>query len=104
MKKILTVLLSFLMVATLGIVNVSADTGDDYEYLNYDGIKIQITGKKSTTFTYNGQEQTLYTLKCTGGKASDGKCAYKYAISTSSNVDDDDFNTAVNQLLGDYEE
>ena len=89
MKKILTVLLSFLMVATLGIVNVSADTSDDYENLNYDGIRIQVTGKKSTTFTYNGSEQTLYTLTCTGGQRKQyGECTYKYAISTSSSIDD----------------
>ena len=90
MKKILTVLLSFLMVATLGIVNVSAETDDDYEYLNYDGINIKITGKKSTTFTYNGEEQTLYTLTCTGGQRSNyGECTYKYAISTSSSTSDE---------------
>ena len=73
MKKILTVLLSFFMVATLGIINVSAET-DVLGMLN-----ITPTSGK---ITYNGTSQTLFQIECT--KVS---CDYKYALSTNPSSD-----------------
>ena len=70
MKKILTVLLSFFMVATLGIVNVSAKE-------NVLGM-LNIT-PTSSKIIYNGSSQTLFQIEC--AKES---CDYKYALSTDS--------------------
>ncbi len=70
MKKILTVLLSFFMVATLGIVDVSAKE-------NVLGM-LNIT-PTSSKIIYNGSSQTLFQIEC--AKES---CDYKYALSTDS--------------------
>ena len=71
------------MVATLGIVNVSADDNDP-GIPSYGDSKILVT--RSTEPTYNGKEQTVFTLKCTNrdGSTENATCHYKYAVSTES--------------------
>ena len=73
MKKILTVLLSFFMVATLGIINVSAQTGV------LGMLNITPTSSK---ITYNGTSQTLFQIEC-----ANESCNYKYALSTNPSSD-----------------
>ena len=85
MKKILTVLLSFFMVATLGIVNVSAeDYSFDENYktqtLEYYGQDIYV-GSLTSSVSYESGGNTLYKLKC-----KDESCDFYYAISTSDST------------------
>ena len=85
MKKILTVLLSFFMVATLGIVNVSAeDYSFDENYktqtLEYYGQDIYV-GSLTSSVSYESGGNTLYKLKC-----KDESCVFYYAISTSDST------------------
>lgn len=75
------------MVATLGIVNVSADDSDP-GISSYGDSKILVT--RSATLTYNGQEQTVFTLKCTNkDNSTEATCRYKYAVSTEKDPRND---------------
>ena len=95
MKKILTVLLSFLMVATLGVVNVNTVSAEGTE----EGIPVygdsKIEVKRATNLSYNGNEQTVFTLKCVDRTDKDkgsttATCHYKYAVSTDASPDKSD--------------
>ena len=79
------------MVATLGIVNVSADDSDP-GIPSYGDSKILVT--RSTNLTYDGQEQTVFTLKCVNRDDKDANgiqatCHYKYAVSTEKDPRND---------------
>ena len=110
MKKILTVLLSFFMVATLGNVNVSAasygpvgydwceNNGDtkacyyneasDWYYTegkyNSQSVTIGRALSEKTTIKYNGEEQTLFTIKC-----NSGTCNFYYSLATKDDTTGD---------------
>ena len=73
MKKILTVLLSFLMVATLGIVNVSAGTSETYTY----------NGGEEKTFTYTGELIEVFSSITINNEEN----GYNYYYSVSSGTD-----------------
>ena len=103
MKKILTMLLSLLMVATLGIVNVSADTFEYYGYtwcnddsacyygLNntwyytkgtYKAQSITIgRALSSANLSFDGREQTLFSIECKNGSG----CNFYYSLATIEN-------------------